>query len=183
MTDDVDMQADPDSFPTFLSNQSILDLRDVDLDPLTEALRKNSIDWSNSIKMGTDDSWQRLLRNVLLALTNLLAATSLKSKVIGPLGWGEAEAMVSGFNGEQLKKWKDATRKAVETDDWTDLIQLSMYPSDPLVCPCLNNITAKLKNPKVPKVAQGVPIELRVFRFVPFHPLMMFTFSSSFVMF
>jgi hypothetical protein len=94
----------------------------------------------------------------------------------------EAEAMVSGFNEEQLKKWKDATRKAVETDDWADLIQLGMYPSDHPVCPCLNNITAKLKNPKVPKVAQGVPIELRVFRFVPFHPLMMLTFSPSFVM-
>ena len=181
----VDMQADPDSFPTSSSDQSILDLKNVDLDPLTEALRKNSIKdhWSLVIKKGADDSWEGLLWRVLLILTNLLAATSLKSKVIGPLGWGEATAMVSGFNGEQLKKWKDATRKAVETDDWTDLIQLGMYPSDhPLVCPCLNNIIAKLKNPKVTKVAQGVPIELRVFRFVPFHPLMMFTFSSSFVM-
>ena len=169
MTDDVDMQAD--SFPTSDSNQSILDLKNVDLDPLTEALRKDSIedDWSLVIQKDKDDSWQKLLRRVLLALTNLLAATSLKSKVIEPLGWGEATAMISGFNGEQLKKWKDATRKAVETDDWTDLIQLGMYPSDhPLVCPCLNNITAKLKNPKVPKVAQGVPIELRVFRFVSF---------------
>jgi len=171
MTDDVDMQVDPDSFPT---SSSILDLENVDLDPLTEALRKNSIedDWSHSIKKGMDDSWQALLRCVLLALTNLLAATSLKSKVIRQLGWGGAAAMVSGFNGdsEQLKKWKDATRKAVETDDWTDLIQqVGMCPSD--------HLTAKLKNPKVPK---GVPIELRVFRFVPFHPLMMLMFSSSF---
>jgi len=90
---DVDMQADPDSFPT---SSSILDLENVDLDPLAEALRKNSIedDWSHSIKKGTDNSWQALLRHVLLALTNLLAATSLKSKVIRPLGWGEAVAMV-----------------------------------------------------------------------------------------
>ncbi len=127
MTDDVDMQADPN---TSSSNQSILELKNVDLNPLTDALRKDSIegDWSLVIKNGRDGSWQELLRRVLLALTNLLAATSLKSKVIGPLGWGEATAMVSGFNGEQLKKWKDATRKAVETDDWTDFIQLGMYP-------------------------------------------------------
>ncbi len=179
MTDDVDMQADPDGFPTSLSNQSILDLENFDLGPLTEELRKYSIrdDWSLFMKEGTDVGF---LRHVLLALTNLLAASSLKSKVIGPLGWGEAGAMVSGFDGEQLKKWKDAAQKAVETDDWIDLIQLGMYPSNhPLICPCLNNITAKLKNPKVPNIAQGVPIELRVFRFVPFHPLMMLTFSSS----
>ena len=110
-----------------------------------------------------------LVTCVLLALTNILATTSFKldGKVIEPLNWKETTAMASGFNGEQLKKWKDAIRKALETDDWADLIQLGMYPSDHLlVCPCLNNITAKLKKPKVPKVAQGVPIELRVFRFI-----------------
>ena len=39
--EDVDMQADFYSFPT--SGQSILDLKNVDLDPLTEALRENSM--------------------------------------------------------------------------------------------------------------------------------------------
>jgi hypothetical protein len=184
MTEDVDMQ-DPGGFPTSSSNESLLDLENVDMDPLTEALRKYSINdaWSYFIRMDTHDSWQGLLSRVLLVLTTILATTSLKRKVIGPLGLGEAEAMVSGFNGEQRKKWKDAMQKGVETDEWADLIQLGMYPPDhPIFCPFLNNIKAKLKNPKVRKVAQGVPIELRVFCFVSFHPLTMLTFPSSFVM-
>src|SRR5260221_6585717 len=136
MTDDV---ADPDNFPTSSSDQSIFDLKNVDLVPLTEAMRKYSEqnDWSHSIKKCTADSWRGLLVLVLLALTNVLAVTSLKNKVIGPLSWGDAGVMISSFNGEQLKKWKDATQKAVETDDWADLIQLGMYPSDHPVCPFL----------------------------------------------
>jgi hypothetical protein len=134
MIDDIDMQAD--SFPTSSSDQSILDLENVDLDPLTEALRDTCIKdkWSHLIKGGTDVSWL-LSRLVLPSLTSLLAATSLKSKVIGPLSWTEAQTMVSGLSGEQLEKWKDATWKAVEIDDWTGLIQLGMYPLDySLVC-------------------------------------------------
>jgi hypothetical protein len=86
MTDNVDTQADPDNFPTSSSNQSILDLKDVDLDPLTEALRKRSKQGFWSYFIENFDGWQDLLTRVLLALTNLLAVTSLKNKVIGPLG-------------------------------------------------------------------------------------------------
>jgi hypothetical protein len=97
------MQADPDNFPTSSSDQSIkFDLKNVDLDPLTEKLRNHSTQgfWLYFIQ---NDGWEDLLTQVLLALTNLLAVTSLKNKVIRPLRWREAKAMVSDFNEEQLK--------------------------------------------------------------------------------
>ena len=70
MTDNVDMQADP-RFPTSSSKDSILDLVNVDLDPL----RKYSIKdlWLFFIQKDTDVSWQSPLKHVLLALTSLLA--------------------------------------------------------------------------------------------------------------
>ena len=76
MTDDVDMQADPDNFPTSSSDQSILDLKNVDLDRLTLPLRNHSenFDWLILIQ---NDLWDGLLNHVLLALTSTLAGTIL----------------------------------------------------------------------------------------------------------
>jgi len=135
MTDgDVDMQANSGSLPTSTSDSSTLGLRDDELEPLTQQMQRYSErkDWLRKIKDDTDVSWCELLEIVLLTLTAKLASSTLKSKVIGPLTYQEAEDIVSGFSGEQLNKWKEATRKGVEKDDWTDLINLSTCLSD---CP------------------------------------------------
>ena len=83
------------------------------------------------------NSWQMVLESILLTLTAKLASSTLKSKVIAPLTYQETEDMVSGFNQEQLNKWREATRSGVEKGDWTELIDLSTCLSDcPLVCSC-----------------------------------------------
>ena len=135
MTDgDVDMQANSSSLFISTSDSSTLGLRDDELDPLTRQMQWYSArkDWLRKIKDDTDVSWCELLESVLLTLTAKLASSTLKSKVIGPLTYQEAEDLVSGFSGEQLNKWKEATQKGVEKDDWTDLINLSTCLSD---CP------------------------------------------------
>ena len=131
MTDsDVDMEANPSSLFISTSDSSTLGLRDDELDPLTRQMQWYSArkDWLRKIKDDTDVSWCELLESVLLTLTAKLASSTLKSKVIGPLTYQEAEDIVSGFSGQQLNKWKEATQKGVEKDDWIDLIKILVRP-------------------------------------------------------
>jgi len=183
MTDgDVDMEANPGGLPASDSESSTLNLRDDELEQLIQQMQQ----FSKTIpsKDDTVDSWQMFLCTVLVVLTSKLASSTEKNKVIGPLTYQEAEDMVLGFNEEQLNKWKEATWRGVEKNEWTELINLRTCLSEcPLVCSCLRNVTAKLKNPKLPNVAQGVPIELRVF----FRPIAsaydtILTFYSSLIM-
>ena len=156
MTDgDLDMQANP-GLPTSVSDS--LNLGADELDPLTDYMNTCSEKYSWSTL-----SWNVLLESVLSALTGKLASSSVKSKVIGPLNFQEAADKIDNLNEEQLNKWKEATQRGMEKGVWTDLINLSTCLLDcPLVC-YLSNVTAKVKHPQLPNVAQGVPIELRVF--------------------
>ena len=124
MTDgDIDMQA-PGGLPTSASDSSTLNLRDDEQDPLTQQMKMYSAK-KKWLRMIDDNDWSELLESVLLMLTGKLPGTTLKNKVIAPLTSPDAEDMVAGFNEEQMTKYKDATRKGVENDDWTDLINLS----------------------------------------------------------
>ena len=137
MTGDIDAQANPGGLPTSVSNTSTLNLGDDELDPLTQQMNAYSErkEWLRRIKDDTERSWRELLEMVLLTLTAKLARSTVKSKVIGPLNYEEAEEKVDSFDEEQMNKWKRATRSGVEEGHWTDVINLSTCLSDcPLVC-------------------------------------------------
>jgi hypothetical protein len=111
-TGDVDMQG----LPTSTSDSSTLNL-DHDV---TEYMNKFSKSRNPSL------SWNESFPWVLRELTEKLATSSVRNKVIyAALTYAEAETEMNNFK-EDENMWKEATRQGMEEGDWNMLINLSM---------------------------------------------------------
>jgi hypothetical protein len=99
MTDTEDVDTHPGSLSASSSASSTLDTDGVDLGSLNNSMKsrfKNLLE----ILMNTADESAWLSQNalVLMCLTKELAATDLKSKIIGIPQYVTAENIVKGFN-------------------------------------------------------------------------------------
>ncbi|KAF8512928.1 hypothetical protein BU17DRAFT_95797 [Hysterangium stoloniferum] len=127
------------------SSSSMLDLAGVDLDALNIKMKlySESFVWSRFAE-ANHAQWILLCAQVLECLLSEVAKTELKSSVIAPPGLEESCNILRRLETEELEQWNIGMRNGVEKNDWSSLI---MHP--------------KLRNPMWPKVALGVPMELK----------------------
>ena len=78
--------------------------------------------WQLLIESYDDSEWRNLVVDTVVMLTEELAFTDLKGRVITSLNHGQAKVFVKGFNDDELREWVDGVRKCVEKNDWTDLV-------------------------------------------------------------
>ncbi len=85
--------------------------------------------WLYRIDDAGDDAseWRDLFSDVLLFLTDQLAATDLKGSVIPAQTPNKANEMVMGFDNDEFKEWKGGVQKGVKENDWADLISRCKY--------------------------------------------------------
>ena len=81
---------------------------------LAEHMNEQSASWNwlNQIKTDTIKSWKTLLKSAFITSTMF--------------SWREVDEKIDNFNEEQRNMWKEATRRGVETGDWTDFINHSV---------------------------------------------------------
>jgi hypothetical protein len=85
-----------------------------------------------SMEACTIGEWKGLLSDVLMYISDRLHATDLRTRtsVISPT---QAEELVKAFTHKQLGEWKDAMKRGVEKNDWTEVISLCKYLSKQMV--------------------------------------------------
>ena len=130
-TDQMEVDTHPGSPSASSSAPSALDIGGVDLGSLNNNMKsrfKNMLE----ILMNTADESAWLSPNalVLMCITKELAATDLKSKIIGIPLYAAAENIVKGFNSKELEQWKAGVLSGVKTEKWDELIQHRTYICD-----------------------------------------------------
>jgi hypothetical protein len=102
-----------------------VDLPLAQLDALNDMMKNRSRRqmWQTRIEnAGNDSQWRELFLDILMYLTDALAATDLKGSVIAPRISSQADEIVKGFTEKEEQEWKDGVRKGVKEGDWADLI-------------------------------------------------------------
>ncbi len=131
-------------------------------DNMKESSARSS--WQPRIMLAMVDSrsWLGLFSDVLMNITQELAATGIRGSVIACPSMRRANEIVESFNKDELEEWKAAVQNGVEKGDWTDLIEHRMYILDyHIVGSCIIVTLAKLKNTLPPNESLGVPIDQR----------------------
>jgi hypothetical protein len=89
-------------------------------------MHQNSVseNWPARIDaIGDDDSqWRLLLASILWHLTDCLAATDLKDRVITNMNKSSAITFVKSLDNDMLEKWKAGVRSGVGEKYWSVLI-------------------------------------------------------------
>lgn len=165
MDGDVEMSSDSSSgslsaVSTSSSTSSTLELVGDELETLTRSMAEISLAllWSNIIQVEVSDQiWCTvLLPAILFYFTQALAKTTLKNKVIpSNLSAADHAEVLSKFDGKTLQEWKNATRKGVLKDDWSDLTKLGMNIVD-------YRMTSFLLNRHLSKASKSKHAECRV---------------------
>jgi hypothetical protein len=85
--------------------------------------------WHRNIDDAGKDlvQWRTLSSDVLVYLTNQLAATDLKADVITFLLPHQAADLVDRFSQDEFSTWMDGVKKGVKMGDWTHLINHRAY--------------------------------------------------------
>ena len=77
---------------------------------------------------GADISqWRTLSSDILIYLSNELAATDLKANVVTFLLPDQAVELLNGFSHDEFSAWMDGVQKGVKAGDWEDLIDHRAY--------------------------------------------------------
>ena len=103
--------------------------------------------WQRQINDAGDDisKWHALSSDILIYLSNELAATDLKANVVTFLLPDQAVELLNGFSHDEFSAWMEGVQKGVKAGDWEDLIDHRAYhPANKrwLVSPIIS--TAKL---------------------------------------
>ena len=139
---------------------------------------KMILEASDSKGLGCPDE---ISAGIFTYFTEVLGRIAVKSSIIACPTPQRAMEILKGFNEKESKSWAAGVRSGVLEGDWDDLIQLRMYflDSQTIKLPLIVT-TAKLRIPKMRKVALGVPIEQSALHCCPFNFAMIFT-SHSFL--
>jgi hypothetical protein len=122
----MDVDTHPGSLPTSSSASSELDIDGVDLGSLNNNMTKMFKSYwqlEALTNRADENAWRGV--NVLFfqAITEELAATELKSKIIGIPQYKAAQSIVKGLNPKELEQWEAGVLSGVRTGDWQELIK------------------------------------------------------------
>jgi hypothetical protein len=124
----MDVDTHPGGLPTSSSASSALDTDGVDLGSLNNNMKSMFKNLSETLMNTADEStWRGQNVFLLMYLTKELAATELKSKIIGIPQFEAAENLVKGFNSKELEQWKAGVLSGVTMGNWDKLIQHRTY--------------------------------------------------------
>jgi hypothetical protein len=127
---DVDTEPTSGSLIASSSSSSNLDLSGVDLEGLTANMKlKSDMFWRHLIETAEEDheKWLQFQSHVLMSLTDELALTDLKSRIITPRTSAKSREIILAFNEKDSADWKAGMIKGVKEGDWADLIAHRTY--------------------------------------------------------